>query len=71
MKVQVNAQQRTCLSHCATNLFCYYEEEIARVKLYTAMLGFVHPSLKSEKHVFKNSKLHQKAKSKVKNVKMK
>jgi hypothetical protein len=41
------------------------------VKLYTAMLGFVWPSVKSEKHVFKNSELHQKAKSKVRNVKMK
>ncbi len=41
------------------------------MKLYTAMLGFVWPSVKSEKHVFKNSELHQKAKSKVRNVKMK
>jgi hypothetical protein len=35
------------------NLSCEYEEAVARLKLYTKMLGFVDSMVKQEKHVLK------------------
>jgi hypothetical protein len=35
------------------NLSCEYEEAVARLKLYTKMLGFVDSFVKQEKHVLK------------------